>query len=76
MKTVSGHDSISRNMTRKGMQDIRREIQAYADPFYRPPVKPTEMPTWVIPRKIPDSDIDSLEQNINTDFEEIPHIKM
>ena len=56
------------------MQDIRGEIQAYADPFYRPPPKPTEIPTQVIPRKILDSDIDLLEQDINMDFEEnSPH---
>ena len=55
-------------------KDIRRENTAYAGPFYGPPPKPTEIPTQVIPRKIPDSDIDSLEQGINTDFEEnSPH---
>ena len=52
------------------MQDIRRKNPAYADPFYRPPPKLTEIPTQVIPRKIPDSDIDSLEQDIYTHFEE------
>ena len=73
-KTQSGHDSTSRTITRKGMQDIRRKIPAYADPFYRPPPKPTETPTQVIPRKVLDSDIDSLEQDINTDFEKnSPH---
>ena len=56
------------------MQDIRKEISAYADPFYGPPPKPTEIPTQVIPRKIPDSDIEFLEQDINIDFEEnSPH---
>ena len=34
------------------------------------PIQPTEIPTQVIPRKILDSDIDSLEQDINIDFEE------
>ena len=71
---MSEHDSISRTITRKGMQDMRREIPAYADPFYRAPPKPTEIPTQVIPRKIPDSDMDTLEQDINMDFEEkSPH---
>ena len=68
---MSELDSLSRTITRKGMQDIRREIPAYADPFYRPPPKPDEIPTQVIPRKILDTDIDTLEQDINTDFEEI-----
>ena len=56
------------------MQDIRREISVYADQFYRPPPKPTEIPKQIFPRKILDSDIDSLGQDINTDFEEnSPH---
>ena len=68
-KLVSEHDSTSRAITRKGMWDSRREI-----PFYRPPPKPTEICTHVIPRKIPNSGINSLEQDINTDFEEnSPH---
>ena len=57
------------------MQDIKRENQAYGDPFYRPPPKSTEIPRKVILRKIPESDIDSLEQDINTNFEENSHIK-
>ena len=74
LQTMSEHDSISRTITRKGMQDIRMEVPAYADQVYRPPLKPTEIPTQVIPRKILDSDIDALEQDINTDFEEnSPH---
>ena len=52
------------------MQDIRLEIPAYADPIYRPPSKPTEIPLQVIPRKLTDLDTDALEQNINMDFEE------
>ena len=56
------------------MQGIRREIPAYADPFYRTPPKPTEITTQVIPRKILDSDIDAVEQDNNMDFEEnSPH---
>ena len=39
-QTMSEHDSISRTIRRKGMQDTRREIPAYADPIYRPPLKP------------------------------------
>ena len=35
-KTMSELDLTSRTITRKGMQDIRREIPAYANPFYRP----------------------------------------
>ena len=54
------------------MKVIRREFTA--DPFNRPPCKPNEIPTKVIPRKIPDSDIESLEQDMNTDYEEnSPH---
>ena len=52
------------------MLDIRREILAYADPIYRPPPKPTEIPTQVMPKKILQSDIDVMEQDINIDFEE------
>ena len=52
------------------MQDFRREIPAYTDQIYQPPPKPTEIPTQVTPRKIPESDIDALVQDINTDFEE------
>ena len=46
-KTISEHDSISRTIRRKGMQDFRREISFYAYPIYRPPPKPTEIPTQV-----------------------------
>ena len=35
-QTMSEHDPMSRTIRRKGMQDIRREIPAYADPMYRP----------------------------------------
>ena len=70
---MSEHNSISRTITRKGMQDIKREIQAYADPFYRTPPKPTKIPTQVVPQKIPDSDIDALKQDVNTNFEENSH---
>ena len=52
------------------MQDVRREIPAYADPIYRPPPKPTEMPLQVTPRKLMDSDSNILEQDINMDVEE------
>ena len=69
-QTMSEHKSISRIIRRKGMQDTRREIPAYADPINRPPPKPTEIPLQVIPRKIMDLDIDALEQDINKDFEE------
>ena len=67
---MSECESMSRTIRRKAIQDIRREIPACADPIYRPPSKPTETPTQVIPKKILDSDIDSLEQDINMDFEE------
>ena len=48
---MSEHDSICRTIKGKGMQHIRREIPAYADPNYRPPPKPTEIPTQVTPIK-------------------------
>ena len=35
-QTMSDHDSISRTIKRKGLQDIIREMLSYADPFYRP----------------------------------------
>ena len=44
-KTVTEHDSTARTITRKDMQDIRRENPAYADPFYRTPPKLTEICT-------------------------------
>ena len=47
------------------MQDTRREIPAYADPVYRLPPRPTEIPLQEIPRKLTDWDTD-----INMDFEE------
>ena len=56
-QTMSECDPISR--IRKDMQDTRREIPAYADPIYRPPPEPTEVPLQVIPRKI--TDINALE---------------
>ena len=50
------------------------EKPVYADPIYRPPPKPTEIPTHLIPRKTLDLGIDSLEQDNNIDFEEyFPH---
>ena len=73
--TDKEHDSISRTIKRKGMQNIRREIPAYADPIYGLPPKPTQIPTHVTPEKTPDSDIDAFEQYINTDLKKIPHIK-
>ena len=47
------------------MQDTRREMHAYADPIYRSPPKPTEIPLQEIPRKLMDFDTD-----INMYFEE------
>ena len=52
------------------MQDIRREILAYADPIYRCPPKPIEILLQGIPREFKDLDTDTLEQEINMDFEE------
>ena len=54
------------------MQDIRREIPSYADTIYRPSPKPTEIPSQVTTKKIPESDIDALEQDINMNFGENP----
>ena len=50
---------------RKIIEDTRREIPAYADPIYRPPPKPTEMPLQEIPRRLKD-----LDTEINMDFED------
>ena len=56
------------------MQGIRREKPASVDRIYRLPLKPTETATQIIPRKTSDLDSDSLEQDINIDFEEnSPH---
>ena len=53
-QTLSGGDSIFRTIKRKTMQNTRREIPAYADPIYRSPSKPTEIPLKEIPRKLTD----------------------
>ena len=63
-QTRSGDDSNSRMVKRKTIQDISREIPAYADPIYEAPPKITEIPLEEIPRKLTDLDMD-----INTDFE-------
>ena len=49
--TVPEHDSTSRRIISKGMQDIRMVNPGNADPFYRPQFKPTEIPTQAIPRE-------------------------
>ena len=70
-QTMSECDSISGTI-RKDMQDTRKKIPSYADPIYRPSLKPTKIPLQVIPRKI--TDIDILEHDINMDLEEnSPH---
>ena len=69
-QAMSEHDLMSKTIRRKGMQDVRREIPAYADPIYRPPPRPSEILLRVIPRKLMDSDIDAFEHDINMDFEE------
>ena len=51
-QTMSECDSVSRTIRRKGIQGFRREIPAYADPIYRSPPKPTEIPTQVTPKTI------------------------
>ena len=66
---MSEHDSISITR-RKGMQDTRREIPAYADPIYSPSLKQTDIPLQVIHRKLTDVHIDTLDQDINMDFEQ------
>ena len=69
-QAMSGGNSISSTIKSKTIQDTRWEIQAYADPIYRPPPDPTDPPFQEIPRKLTDLDTD-----INMDFVEIPHIK-
>ena len=61
-QTMSECNSIFRTIRRKGVQDTRREIPAYAEPIFRPPPKPMEIPLQVIPRKHVDSDFDTLEK--------------
>ena len=69
-QTMSEHDSISRTIRRKGIQDTIRKIPAYANPIHRPPSKANEIPLQEIPRKLMDLDIDALEPDINMEFEE------
>ena len=64
-QTKSRDHSIARTIKRKNIQDISREIPAYADPIYGPPPKPTEIPLQEIPRKPT-----YLDTDINMDFEE------
>ena len=53
---------------------LERKKPAYADPIYRSPPKPTEIPMHLIPKKALDLDINSLEQDIDIYFEEnSPH---
>ena len=53
------------------MQDSRRKQKtAYTDQIYRPPPKTTKISAHIIPRNTSDLDIDSLEHDINVDFEE------
>ena len=69
-QTMLESDSNSRTIKRKDMHDTRRKIPAYADPIHKPP-KPIEISLQVIPRKLMDVDTDTLEEDINMDFEEI-----
>ena len=61
------HDSSTKMIDRKIIQDTNKEIPFYPDPVYRSPPKPVRMPIPQIPGSI--LDIDS---ELNTDFEEIP----
>ena len=72
---MSECNQISRTIRKKGIQDTRREIPAYADPIYRPLPKPTEIPLQITPSKLMDLDTDAFEQDINTYFEENSHTK-
>ena len=72
---MSECNTISKLVKREGIQDIRREIPAYADPVYRLPSKPTEIPLQVLHGKLKDLDTDALKHDINMDFEKNPHIK-
>ena len=57
------------------MQDFKKETPACADPIYRSPPTPTEIPTQVTSRKILEPDIDALEQDITLILKKILHIK-
>ena len=72
---MSEFDSISRTIRRKGMQDFRREIPAYADPICRPTPNPTEIPLQVILRKFTDLDTGALEKTLTWILKKISHIK-
>ena len=69
------HDSTARTITRKGMQEIRRENPAYADPFYRPPSKPNEMPTQINHGKDQIQTLTRWKRTITWILRKIPHIK-
>ena len=67
-QTMSEHDSISRTIRRKGLQDTWREIPDYTDPIYRPPPKPTEIHLQVIPGRLTDLDIDAKKSSKGNTF--------
>ena len=67
-------DPITRSKTRNEIQGIKKEKPAYADPIYRHPSKPIEIPTHLIPRKTSHLDSTLLEKDVNENFEEnSPH---
>ena len=70
-QTMSEHDSISRTIKRKGMQDIRREILAYTGG----PPKPTEIPTQETPKKLWNQTLTHWNMTVTQILKKIPHIK-
>ena len=64
-QTRSRHNSSSRMVKRKTIQNSSREIPTYPDPIDRLPPKPTEISLQEIPRKLTD-----LDRDINIEFEE------
>ena len=71
---MSECDSISRTI-KKGTQDIERKNTAYADPFYRLPPKPTEIPTQVAQRKFWNQILMHWNRTLTQILKKIPHIK-
>ena len=69
-KQCQGMIQFLEQLRRKGMQDIRGETPVYADPIYRSPHEAAKIPLQVIPRKLTDLNSDTLEKDINMDFEE------
>ena len=73
---MSECDLISKTITRKDMQDIRREIPAYADPFYRPHPNQLKYLHWKFQGKYWIQTLMHWNQTLTWILKKIPNIKV